>query len=227
MRLLDVEIKNFRSLKELNLNFIERCQVLIGINETGKSNILRALSLLSEDVDPKGEDVRESLHEEDPITEAYVRFRFDLSEHFDEVFEKLGGKLLTKDLNRPFFLRGGKHLTLEQFVKNNLEGILRVDLKTLIKSASYWRLSGYEVLDNWKYIKTNSVFSIDGIQYETSKYSFIDVTDFPNIPLSHLVDGDFKDFNIRFGEVITEIVKDFENNTFSFQSKSTKNNQLI
>lgn len=49
MRLNHVDISNFRSIKSIVINFDPKCRVLVGINESGKSNILEALSLLDPD----------------------------------------------------------------------------------------------------------------------------------------------------------------------------------
>src|SRR6478672_8887689 len=46
MRLQYIEIENFRSIGSLKIDFATRCRILVGINETRKTNILRALSLL-------------------------------------------------------------------------------------------------------------------------------------------------------------------------------------
>lgn len=52
MRLKSVEIRNFRSINDITVDFDPTCRVLVGINESGKSNILNALALLSDDNDP-------------------------------------------------------------------------------------------------------------------------------------------------------------------------------
>jgi predicted ATP-dependent endonuclease of OLD family len=49
MRLNCIKIKNFRSIEELTITLEPRCRILVGINESGKTNILDALSLLSGD----------------------------------------------------------------------------------------------------------------------------------------------------------------------------------
>lgn len=46
MRLKSVVIKNFRSIKELEIPFDSNLRILVGKNEAGKSNILLALSKL-------------------------------------------------------------------------------------------------------------------------------------------------------------------------------------
>ncbi len=44
-----VEVKNYRSLKELTLN-LKQFNVLVGLNATGKSNIMDCLAFISESV---------------------------------------------------------------------------------------------------------------------------------------------------------------------------------
>ncbi len=77
MKLNRVEIKNFRSVKNTTISFEPACRVLVGINESGKSNILNALAFLGEDYKPvKKDDLREALPDEDLIDESHVRFIF-------------------------------------------------------------------------------------------------------------------------------------------------------
>ncbi len=95
MILNDVIIQNFRSIKDVAVEFDPRCRVLVGINESGKSNILKALFLLSEDRKiSRSDDVRENLPDEDPVSSAYVQFNFSLEtheheDHIDNVHRKM------------------------------------------------------------------------------------------------------------------------------------------
>ena len=75
MKLSYVNIKNFRSIQDIKMDFDPPCRVLVGINESGKSNIINALALLNDDYVPvKSEDLREALPNENEIKESYVRF---------------------------------------------------------------------------------------------------------------------------------------------------------
>ena len=56
MKLAQATIKNFRSIKSIKLEFDPACRVLVGINESGKSNILQALALLGNDIKPVKKD---------------------------------------------------------------------------------------------------------------------------------------------------------------------------
>ena len=64
MKLEKVCIKNFRSIETLDVCFDMNCKILVGINEAGKSNILKALSLLDPATEIKPEDVRQPLSDE-------------------------------------------------------------------------------------------------------------------------------------------------------------------
>jgi predicted ATP-dependent endonuclease of OLD family len=46
MNLTKIWIKNFRSIKECTLHINKNLQTLVGINEAGKSNILKAMELI-------------------------------------------------------------------------------------------------------------------------------------------------------------------------------------
>ena len=59
MRLVRAEISNFRSIESLVFSFYPTCKVLVGINESGKSNILKALSFLDPKVLFEEDDLRE------------------------------------------------------------------------------------------------------------------------------------------------------------------------
>ena len=98
MKLDRVEIKNFRSIKDTTVNFEPACRVLVGINESGKSNILNALAFLDEEHKPvKKDDLREALPEEEPVEESHVRFIFKFEKpESDKVFEDVSSKILAK-----------------------------------------------------------------------------------------------------------------------------------
>ncbi|MCA9478622.1 MAG: AAA family ATPase, partial [Nanoarchaeota archaeon] len=59
MILTKARITNFRSIpKHYEISFSPRCRILVGINEAGKSNILKALSLLNKKEDFSPTDIR-------------------------------------------------------------------------------------------------------------------------------------------------------------------------
>ena len=74
MRLIRVKIINFRSVKDVTIELDPRCRILVGINESGKSNILKALALLDPDEEVTPDDLRNFPPDEDSNQEASVLF---------------------------------------------------------------------------------------------------------------------------------------------------------
>jgi len=74
MYLKECKINNFRSIKVLDISFENSFQILVGMNESGKSNILRALSFLNSDINPLDDDVRDAIHDEEPIRNSDIQF---------------------------------------------------------------------------------------------------------------------------------------------------------
>jgi len=80
MRLLRIFIKNFRSIEEITHSVEPTCQVFVGPNESGKTNILKAMSMLDPEKKVDKKNVRIPNKSENPIKEAYVDFLFTLSD---------------------------------------------------------------------------------------------------------------------------------------------------
>lgn len=108
MRLAKVNIENFRSIADITIDFETSCRVLVGVNESGKTNILKALSLLDSATVPKPDDLRESLPNEEPIEEGFVRFIFALDKlERAKAWENILSKVLA-DEREPLVTTGGK-----------------------------------------------------------------------------------------------------------------------
>jgi recombinational DNA repair ATPase RecF len=113
MKLKHVTIHNYRSIKHLDLKFDPKCRILVGINESGKTNILHALNLL----DPKAATTRRDLREpglhEARIAEAYVRFVFTPPvETVVRLVEHLKTTILSLTYGDPIIRIAGAELTL-------------------------------------------------------------------------------------------------------------------
>jgi len=125
MKLLKSRIRNFRSISDIEIIFEPKCRVLVGINESGKSNILKALSLLGTQKSLP-EDVRQPLPKEQEIEESYVRFMF-LRENEDciEIAEILKTEILTEDLIgliKKYFVNGVYEVNILSGEKKVLAG---------------------------------------------------------------------------------------------------------
>lgn len=139
MRLRRVDIANFRSIKNVTVDFDTPCRVLVGINETGKSNVLRALALLDPQRAIAEDDVREFPEGEELDQDSYVRFVFTLDdEELDPVHEGLSKRLFTDKPGMNVIEIGGKHLSLRQFCAYQREVTYRVDIRSEERAWQYW-----------------------------------------------------------------------------------------
>ncbi|MCH7641281.1 glycosyltransferase [Patescibacteria group bacterium] len=153
MKLDRVEIKNFRSIKDITVYFDPTCRVLVGINESGKSNILAALALLDKGRNPvKKDDLREALPDEDPIEDSYIRFVFKFEkDESDQLLDKVSSKILSTIKNTTIVSFGGKNKTVKEFCAERSEGLYSADILEESKLFKYWSLeSKYKLLSGWK-----------------------------------------------------------------------------
>ena len=213
MKLNRVEIKNFRSIKDITVNFEPACRVLVGINESGKSNILNALAFLDEERKPvKKDDLREALPDEDPIEESHVRFvfRFEKDES-DKLLENVSSKILAGDKNPEIVSVASKKQSLKDFCAARNEGLYSANILDEKKSFKYWTVSG-QLVAGWK--KPTSACPADfsaelkGQKYELAKYKLIRSGDFSDIPDGYLEDAKMDDLSTISGDSITTITKE-------------------
>lgn len=215
MKLDRVEIKNFRSIQDIKIDFDPPCRVLVGINESGKSNILNALALLSDDYDPvKKDDLREALPDEDPIDESYVRFVFKFQkEESDELLEKVSFQILSSAKNPDIVSVGAKNKSVKEFCATRNEGLYSANIIDENKSFRYWKLgAGYKLIKGW-YKPTAAcpkdfTAELKGQQYKLAEYKLIRGADFGEIPEGHLEEATIEDLAELSGNVVTELTKE-------------------
>jgi predicted ATP-dependent endonuclease of OLD family len=152
MKLVRTEIKNYRSIEDLKLTFEPKCRILVGINESGKTNILDALNLLDPKVESTRRDLREARLQESQITEAYVRFVFDLTElEALEISNSAKKQILSKNYELPIITVSGLDNTLDRFCASQ-QGLYIADIISGKKRFSVWALKDAQVKPNWKKI---------------------------------------------------------------------------
>lgn len=94
MRIDKVRIRNFRSIKEMEIAFQPKCLFLVGPNESGKSNILSALSKIDEESVVLPSDLREFHAGEDPDQPAFIEFSLSLTDgDREKVIDSLRGSI--------------------------------------------------------------------------------------------------------------------------------------
>ena len=224
MRLNYVDIKNFRSIKEARIIIDPPCRILVGINESGKSNILKALALLSDKFNPqKKDDCREELPDEPPILESNVRFVFKFEKNeSDQTFEIVSSRILAKTKNPEIIYAGGAKKTLKELCITCNEGLYTVDILTGEKTAECGKFkSHYKLLPGWK--KPTSAcpedYSVDvkGQQHQLTKYVLIQSTDTTNIPEDYLENATINDLTTLIGSTVATITRENLPNTLFWE----------
>ena len=148
MKLSRAQIINFRSIKDVTITFDPRCRVLVGINESGKSNILAALALLDPSRNTSMEDVREQAPDEPPLQKPRVRFVFalDKEERNQASSLPISKIVAADDPEVPVLIRKGKAITLREAIEACTEAVYHVSVRTNARSVSGLSLWGNDVV---------------------------------------------------------------------------------
>jgi predicted ATP-dependent endonuclease of OLD family len=156
MKLHRIEIKNFRSIEDVSVDFgSPTATIFVGINESGKSNILQAMHLLSAEKHPSPQDVRIERANDTPIKEAYVKFRF-LADPLiaDQISDYLVENAIVHSEEEPIVEENGKRLSLRAYTQGRREVIHVVDMTTTSKTLEYApEPKESKVLDGWSIVK--------------------------------------------------------------------------
>lgn len=220
MKLHRVEIKNFRSIADATIHFAPSCRILVGLNESGKSNILRALSFLHNERMPDAADRREPLPNESDIGEkdCYACFVFRLEkEEREKIAEAVASLILAKANNPSVISIGNKKKTIGELCSFYKEGLYDVNVFQKTKSSMYWSESAtwgdptrVKPLAGWKSVAKNCqkeiVVNVGGKREPLTNYCLVNIGDFPDIPESALVDMSVDSITSLIGEEVRKIV---------------------
>lgn len=212
MYLTHVEIKNFRSIKKLTVRLEIGCQILVGINESGKSNILRALSLLGDEMSPTTRDVRvEGTSDDEPVDFSHVRFSLQLDgQEIENLYDSIKVNFDPKSLHLPFAHRNGESFTLRAFVAERSEGIYTIDCRTLGKTASYWALpKQWEIAPGWKTVDQTPAETVgvdsEGLEHDLSLLKYYNTDSYEYVTSnSSKPDADLTAINEEIGLAVTK-----------------------
>lgn len=173
------EIENFRSIKSLRIGMDNKLQILVGMNEAGKSNILKALSMMDPELDSDEDDIRDIAHDEDPVTVAHIRFIFGLEKNDTKfIFSQLKPFFQAKDFNQEFLLKNKEIFSLQQFCDFKKEGIYETNLIKKTKTFSHYsiKLHNFIASSFWRKVP----IAWKGYEEFTSKtFKYISIRDYP------------------------------------------------
>ncbi len=213
MKLDRINIKNFRSIENITIELNPPCRVLVGINESGKTNILKALAMIDKKNSSTNEDVREPLPSEKLIDEAYIRFVFKLnSNEVDQFYKNINAKILSKNKNQPIIFIHNRKNNLKKFCIEKNEGLFTVDVLKQSKSSTFWALeNNCKIIGNWKKPKDNIVDpNIDlgnGEKTLITKFLIINHDDYPNVKAEDLEEISPEYLNEIIGKEIASFVE--------------------
>lgn len=214
MKLEKVRIKNFRSIADLSITFDMNCKILVGINEAGKSNILRALCLLDSNVEIKPNDIRQSLPDEPYDDKAYVKFEFSLdSKEENQLIDDVRNEILTKDENSIILTKGSLSYSIKTFANRKKDVLHTIDIKEnnrYFQHYSLYEQEKYALIDVKKVSEncpTDYLVKSGNSQVQLSKYKYVKSTDF-DIPAEYLSDTKVDDINDLYGNIAKKIAKE-------------------
>ena len=213
MKLDSVEIKNFRSIKDAEIHFDPACRVLVGINESGKSNILKALSFLAEEHKPdKSKDLREALRGEEEIEESYIDFIFNFEkEESEELIESVSSQMLASTENPNIVSVSGKSEKAKRFCTNRNKGVYRINIFTEEKYPLYYSLGeDCKLTTGWKkptnLCPKDFTISLNDQEHVLIQYELVRSADLPpDIPDQYLEDAEIGDLEQIYSRTIREI----------------------
>lgn len=153
MELSEIRIKNFRSIKDVKIIFPHNCIILLGKNEAGKTNILKAIAALFEEYIVSNKDKRKRVDNE-KIEEYYARAIFKLEESdFKKILDRF--KIKFKGHENIKF-KSGK--TLLDLIKKFYNLLLTIEIGDNKKiHYSYWTFNKSE------FILENDIFSNNNV----------------------------------------------------------------
>lgn len=211
MKLEEIEIVNFRSIAHVNIVPNPSCQGFVGINESGKTNVLKAISLLSNDVRINKDDVRIEGIDEEREQESYVEFSFSLQDdEINEVIDELLAKIYAES-GLPKISLANKKMDIKGFFSRKGAGFYRCDIKKGKKTSLYYRLNTNEdiPLPTLKKKKTSATVSINsksGKAITLSQFNFIEADCIADENKTLFDECKTSDLNAVFGSLLTKYI---------------------
>jgi len=214
MRLSKVLIRNFRSIYNVTIALEPPCRVLVGINESGKTNILKALSLLDPQSKISPTDLRELRPGERFDQEAFIRFffRFDESERA-QLSAQAAPQVLARDPDAPLLEIQGRAASISALCEAQAEGLFNVDIK-LDRRRPMARAfpPNAALIPGWKKPapsapSDHSIPLPDGSSQPLSRFAMVRSEDFPELPPDYLIDATLADVTSLIYKHVTALVE--------------------
>lgn len=150
MVLKEVKIKNFKSIQECNISVDKGCKVFVGLSESGKSNLLYALSTIDSSFNLSKEFVKEGTRS---CQEASIRYVLSMTkEEANNFYNIIKQKIYSNKQDR-FIQLEEKNIKLSNFLK--FEYVYFIDIRKNERTMRYYILSdkdNYTINENHKFL---------------------------------------------------------------------------
>ncbi|MGN6293490.1 MAG: ATP-dependent nuclease [Chitinophagaceae bacterium] len=184
MKLTKVLTENFRSIKDAELDFNTPFKILVGKNESGKSNILKAMSLLDPSNLPTKEDLREGVNNFDKDICAEVTFEFELEENeLNEVYKKVKSHFFVDEASLKKLVVVSVNdieYTLFELCQKYNKSLFVVDILTLKSRYSYWtQQDKWRINSNLKWNSGDNDPTHGTVRLKYKDHRIIDISTLP------------------------------------------------
>jgi predicted ATP-dependent endonuclease of OLD family len=159
MKLTEINIENFRSIKSETIKIDHNCLILLGKNEAGKSNILKAIAAVFGQYKVTDKDKRKRIANE-TISSYYIRAIVELLEiDFNEIFDRF-----TKQYQNSEYILFKNGISILNFIEETFkELVIRIDIAE--NETTYFT---YWVLPESSFELQNDIY-LAGTSFNTDK----------------------------------------------------------
>ena len=219
MKLTNIDIKNYRSIDTLSLSVRDGVtSVFVGMNESGKSNILKAINLLASNSKISRKDCRMSADPDQIIDESFVKFIFQMNEdEINEAYKKLKLNVIEPTSGKLIVSLGDKQeLSLQDFF--NAKGRLQYKANIISeeKTLQYFQLpKTAKIIGEWGYIEKSEINGEsklkkidDGVEVQASTVDLVELNSIENRSDAWIKPLTPEKLNIIVGGAIIALAKD-------------------
>ena len=188
------------------------CQIFIGINESGKSNILKAVSLLSPKRKMDKNDIRAVGIAEDKNQEAYIEYQFEMDKQDMETnYAEIRDQIFTKD-KFPTIALQDNILDIEDYyeVKNKASYICDLNSSDrtikyeIEEETSFAKLPDF--VKKKEDITVDSIPDIDGNMILLKDYFLFNSTNLEDASMDLFEEATLEDLNCLYTKTVIENV---------------------
>lgn len=211
MKLISARIQNYRSIEDINISFENNTKIFVGLSETGKSNLLKALNTLSSSCEINKRDIREDI---DSTKSSNIKF-FIILEDDDKktIKEQIEKCCFNLNMKKILMNAEGENLGIEYFL--NRKYIYSVDVSSGKRLYTYYEINNekYKLNDKIKFIdatEQSPVKILNGDILIKNKVIYF-ISDDPFVEdETKIKDANLDEINAFISNIILEYIKNYK-----------------